>query len=54
VAVKQSTLHQNRDYAVLNEYRAVLGALFTRMYGFSSAQRERVFAGVQPKDLQLL
>jgi uncharacterized protein (DUF1501 family) len=54
VAVQQSTLHQNRDYAVLNEYRAVLGALFTRMYGFSSVQRERVFAGVQPKDLQLL
>jgi uncharacterized protein (DUF1501 family) len=54
VTLQQGTLHQNRDYAVLNEYRAVLGGLFSRMYGFGSAELERVFAGVQPRDLQLL
>lgn len=54
VTLHQSTLHQSRDYVVLNEYRAVLGGLFGRMFGFGSAQLERVFAGVQPKDLQLL
>jgi len=53
-ALTQASLFQNRDYPVLNEYRAVLGGLFTRMYGLSAAQRERVFAGVAPKNLQLV
>ena len=54
VAVAQNTLFQNRDYPVLNEYRALLGGLFQRMYGLSSAQLNQVFAGVAAKDLQLL
>jgi len=54
VAVQQSTLHQNRDYAVLNEYRALFAGVFARMYGLDAAQLERVFSGVQPKDLQLV
>jgi uncharacterized protein (DUF1501 family) len=54
VAVGQSTLNQDRDYVVLSEYRAVLGGLFTRMYGFGGAQVERVFPGGHPKDLQLI
>ena len=36
--VSEKTLFQNRDYPVLNEYRAVLGGLFGRMYGLSSQQ----------------
>ena len=52
--VSQPALFQNRDFPVLNEYRAVLGGLFARMYGLSPAQRERVFAGVAPKDLGLI
>ena len=49
-----STLFQNRDYPVLNEYRAVLGGLFARMYGLSGAQVSQVFGGVRPRDLKLI
>jgi uncharacterized protein (DUF1501 family) len=54
VPVQQSTLHQNRDYAVLNEYRALFAGLFARLYGFNAAQLERVFSGVEARDLQLV
>jgi uncharacterized protein (DUF1501 family) len=54
VAVAQNTLFQNRDFPVLNEYRAVFAGLFARMYGLDSAQLERVFAGVKPRDLVLI
>jgi uncharacterized protein (DUF1501 family) len=53
-ALTQATLFQNRDWPVLNEYRAVFGGLFQRMYGLSPAQLGRVFDGVAPKDLQLV
>lgn len=33
VRVEQSTLFQNRDFPVLNDYRAVLAGLFARQYG---------------------
>lgn len=49
-----STLFQNRDYPVLNEYRAVLGGLFARMYGLSDSQLAQVFGGVRPRDLHLI
>ena len=52
--MQPSTLHQNRDYPLLNEYRAVLGGLFARMYGLDGAQLERVFPGTKPKDLGLV
>jgi len=54
VAVTQDRLFQNRDYPVLNEYRAVFGGLFRRMYGLSPAQLGQVFDGVAPKDLSLV
>ena len=54
VEVSQTNLFQNRDYPVLNEYRAVFGGLFARMYGLSPAQLDKVFAGVTPKDLKLV
>ncbi|CAN5730706.1 DUF1501 domain-containing protein [soil metagenome] len=54
VAVSQANLFQNRDYPVLNEYRAVFGGLFARMYGLSPEQLDRVFTGVVPRDLQLV
>ncbi len=54
VELTQANLFQNRDYPVLNEYRAVLGGLFQRMYGLSPAQLDRVFAGVAPKDFRLV
>ena len=54
VEVSQTNLFQNRDYPVLNEYRAVFSGLFARMYGLSPAQLDKVFAGVTPKDLKLV
>ncbi|WP_213953593.1 DUF1501 domain-containing protein [Variovorax sp. dw_954] len=54
VDVSQPALFQNRDWPVLNEYRAVFAGLFARMYGLSPSQLDRVFAGVTPRDLQLV
>jgi uncharacterized protein (DUF1501 family) len=54
VAVAPNTLFQNRDFQVLNDYRAVLGGLFARQYGLNSAQGDQVFAGVRARDLALL
>ncbi|WP_342616379.1 DUF1501 domain-containing protein [Rhodoferax sp. GW822-FHT02A01] len=54
VAVEKATLFQDRDFPVLNEYRAVLGGLFARQYALGPAQVDSVFAGVKTKDLGLL
>ncbi len=54
VAIAQPTLFQNRDYPVLNEYRGVIGSMFSRLYGLSPAQLETIFPGAKPKDLQLV
>ncbi len=54
VAVNAGTLFQNRDYPVLNEYRAVLGGVFTRLYGLTPAQVQQVFPGSTPKDIGLV
>ena len=53
-AIGPGTLFQNRDYPVLNEYRAILGGVFARLYGLSAAQLERVFPGARAKDLQIV
>ncbi len=54
VAVRMDTLHQKRDWPVLNEYRGVFGGLFQSMYGLSAAQLGRVFEGVAPMGLGLV
>ena len=54
VNVTRSTLLQDRDYPVLNDYRGVLGGLFRRLWGLSSAQLEQVFPGALPLDLKLV
>lgn len=54
VAVNPSTLFQNRDYPVLNEYRAMFGGLLRRMYGLSDAQLATVFPGATARDLGLV
>lgn len=54
VKVDATNLFQNRDFQVLNDYRALLAGLFVRQYGLSVAQVEQVFAGVKAKDLGLL
>ncbi|MDR3369286.1 DUF1501 domain-containing protein [Rhodoferax sp.] len=54
VRVEQATLFQNRDFPVLNEYRAVLGGLFQRQYGLGANQIDIVFPGAKPSDLRLI
>jgi uncharacterized protein (DUF1501 family) len=52
--VDRSTLFQDRDFPVLNDYRAVLGGLFRTLWGLSLDQNGRIFQQVAPIDLQLV
>jgi len=54
VELVAANLNQNRDYPVLNEYRAVLGGLFARLYGLPPARLQAVFPQTQPTDLALV
>ena len=49
-----AALNQGRDWPVLNDYRAIFGGLFQRMYGLDAAQLQRVFPGGAPRDLNLV
>ncbi|HEY4079324.1 MAG TPA: DUF1501 domain-containing protein [Burkholderiaceae bacterium] len=53
VPVDAAHLFQNRDYPVLNEYRAMLAGLFGRLYGLSPSQLGQVFADVPARDIGL-
>lgn len=53
-ALTATTLFQNRDYPVLNDYRSVLGGLFARLYGLDPAAVARVFPGAKAADLRLV
>ena len=52
--VSRGSLFQDRDYPVLNDYRAVLGGLFRSLWGLSPDQCTRVFQQVAPVDLKLV
>jgi uncharacterized protein (DUF1501 family) len=52
--VDQQSLFQNRDFPVLNDYRAVLGGLFQRMYGLSTDELQTVFPGAAVRDYGLV
>jgi uncharacterized protein (DUF1501 family) len=52
--VDRSTLFQDRDFPVLNDYRAVLGGLFRSLWGLSTDQSANVFQQVAPMDLKLV
>lgn len=54
VKVTRATLHQDRDYPVLNEVRAVLGGIVGRLYGLDAARLGRVFPGARGRDLGLI
>jgi uncharacterized protein (DUF1501 family) len=54
VRISAATLHQERDYPVLNEVRSVLGGLFSRLYGLDAPRLARVFPSSSPQDLGLL
>jgi uncharacterized protein (DUF1501 family) len=53
IRLEQSTLFQNRDYPVLNEYRAMFGGLLARMYGLNAGQVEQIF-GTTGRDIGLV
>jgi len=53
-AVNHGTLFQDRDFPVLNDYRAVLGGLFRSLWGLSPQQSARIFQQAAPVDLRLV
>ena len=54
VRVSRETLFQDRDYPVLNQYRAVLAGLARPLWDLSPTQIERVFPGAEPVNLGLI
>jgi uncharacterized protein (DUF1501 family) len=52
--VNRANLLQDRDYPVLNDYRAILGGLFRTLWGLSAERCGRVFPQVEPRDLRLV
>ncbi|MGH8211033.1 MAG: DUF1501 domain-containing protein [Steroidobacteraceae bacterium] len=52
--VEQASLFQDRDYPVLNEYRAVFAGLFRTLWSLTPDQVERVFPQVTPLGLKLV
>lgn len=54
VRVQPATLFQNRDFPVLNEYRPVLGGIFRRQFGLTTAQLDFIFPGAKSQDLNLM
>jgi uncharacterized protein (DUF1501 family) len=54
LAVTQQNLLQNRDYQVLNDYRDVLGGMFTRLWGLNGSELQTVFPQAKPQDLRLV
>ena len=52
--VSRGTLFQDRDYPVLNDYRAVLGGLFRSLWSLSASQCASIFPETAPLDLRLV
>ena len=53
-AVSHQTLFQDRDFPVLNDYRAVLGGLFRSLWGLSAQQSGVIFPQVAPVNIGLV
>lgn len=54
VKVERATLFQDRDYPVLNEYRAVIGGLVAKIFQLSPERMAAVFPGAGIRDLGLV
>jgi uncharacterized protein (DUF1501 family) len=52
--LERANLFQDRDYPVLNDYRAVLGDLFRSLWGLTPAQCTQVFPQSSPGDFKLI
>jgi uncharacterized protein (DUF1501 family) len=52
--LERANLFQDRDYPVLNDYRALLGDLFRSMWGLTTAQCAQIFPQTTPTRLNLI
>ncbi len=52
--ISRAALHQDRDLPVMNDYRAVFGGVFQRMYGLNADAINRVFPEGMPANLGLI
>jgi uncharacterized protein (DUF1501 family) len=52
--LERTDLFQDRDYPVLNDYRALLGGLFRTLWGLTPAQCATIFPQSAPRDLNLI
>lgn len=52
--VNRGSLLQDRDFPVLNDYRAILGGMFRSLWGLTPAQCATVFPEARPLDLALV
>jgi uncharacterized protein (DUF1501 family) len=52
--LERADLFQDRDYPVLNDYRALLGGLFARLWGLTPGQVAQVFPESKALELQLV
>jgi uncharacterized protein (DUF1501 family) len=52
--ITEAGLFQNRDWPVLNDYRAVIGGILQKSYGLDQAKLNRIFPAIQPQDLALV
>jgi uncharacterized protein (DUF1501 family) len=53
-SLERANLFQDRDYPVLNDYRALLGDLFRSMWGLTTAQCAQIFPQTRPARLNLI
>ncbi|MES2292061.1 MAG: DUF1501 domain-containing protein [Pseudomonadota bacterium] len=54
VAVTRAALFQDRDWPVLNDYRALIGGVLQKSYGLNPVQLSQIFPGTTPQDLALI
>jgi uncharacterized protein (DUF1501 family) len=54
IKLQQSTLLQNRDFPVLNNYRSLLAGMYVRLWGLSPAQIDKVFPDTKATDLRIV
>jgi len=52
--LERAALFQDRDYPVLNDYRALLGGVFGRLYNLSAGDLDRIFPGAKPLDVGIV
>ncbi|HZF29740.1 MAG TPA: DUF1501 domain-containing protein [Gammaproteobacteria bacterium] len=52
--IARAELFEHRDLPVLNDYRALLGGMFARMWGLSEGRLAAVFPAASPVDLGLV